>query len=186
MHEIKGLAFVLLLMLCVAASLPAQVVEQHLLEDVKAHPSCSYCGMDRQQFSRSRVLIRYEDGSTMAACSLHCAAVDLAVAIDKNPQTIQVADYGTGKLIDAESATWVIGGSKLGVMTQRAKWAFEKKADAEAFMKQNGGTHASFDEAMKATYEDMYADTKMIRERRKMRRRPMSGMQGPMPSHSHQ
>ena len=28
---------------------------------------------------------------------------------------------------------------------------------------------ATLDEAMKGAYEDMYADTKMIRERRKMR-----------------
>ncbi|MRR36998.1 NosL family protein, partial [bacterium] len=52
---------------------------------------------------------------------------------------------------------------------KRAKWAFESRADAEAFIKENGGKPASFDEAIKAAYEDMYADTKMIREKRKMR-----------------
>jgi nitrous oxide reductase accessory protein NosL len=81
-----------------------------------------------------------------------------------------VGDYGTKKLIDAEKASWVIGGNKMGVMTKRAKWAFEKKEDAEKFVKENGGKISSFDDAMKATYEDMYADTKMIRERRKMKK----------------
>jgi nitrous oxide reductase accessory protein NosL len=79
-----------------------------------------------------------------------------------------VGDFKTKKLIDAEKAFWVIGGSKPGVMTKRAKWAFESKADADAFIKENGGKPASFDEAIKASYEDMYADTKMIRDKRKM------------------
>jgi copper chaperone NosL len=58
----------------------------------------------------------------------------------------------------------------MGVMTKRAKWAFEKKEDAQKFMAENGGKTASFEESMKAAYEDMYTDTKMIRERRKMKR----------------
>jgi nitrous oxide reductase accessory protein NosL len=53
-------------------------------------------------------------------------------------------------------------------MTKRAKWAFGEKGAAEAFVKENQGKVATFDEAMKATYEDMNEDTKMIRERRKM------------------
>jgi hypothetical protein len=64
----------------------------------------------------------------------------------------------------------VVGGNKPGVMTKRAKWAFENKADADAFIKENGGTPASFEEAVKLSYEDMYQDTKMIRERRKMKK----------------
>ena len=31
------------------------------------------------------------------------------------------------------------------------------------------GRLATYDDAMKASYEDMYADTKMIRDKRKMR-----------------
>jgi nitrous oxide reductase accessory protein NosL len=55
-------------------------------------------------------------------------------------------------------------------MTKRAKWAFGKKEDAEKFKTENGGDLGSFEQAIKASYEDMYADTKMIRERRKMRK----------------
>ena len=137
-------------------------------EDTQKHPSCKYCGMNRQQFAYSRILIEYDDALTVATCSIHCAAVDLAINIDKIPKAIQVGDFNTKALIDAEKASWVIGGSKMGVMTKRAKWAFEKKEDAEKFIKENGGEAATFDVAMKAGYEDMYEDTKMIRERRKM------------------
>ena len=37
-------------------------------------------------------------------------------------------------------------------------------------MAENGGGTITFEQAFKAAYEDMYADTKMIQERRKMRR----------------
>ena len=77
-----------------------------------------------------------------------------------------VADYNKKNLIDAEKASWVIGGKIPGVMTKTAKWAFADKKDAEAFIKENGGKLANFEDAMKATYDDMYNDTKMIREKR--------------------
>ncbi len=62
--------------------------------------------MDRAKFAHSRVLIEYENGSSFGACSLHCAAVELATAIDKTPKAIMVADYATQKLVDAEKAFW--------------------------------------------------------------------------------
>jgi copper chaperone NosL len=138
-------------------------------DDVKQHPSCKYCGMDREKFSHSRMLIEYTDGTVVGTCSIHCAAMDLALNIDKMPKAVMVGDYSTKALIDAEKANWVLGGSKMGVMTRNAKWAFAQKGDAEKFIGQNGGKPATCDEAMKAAYEDMYTDTKMIREKRKMR-----------------
>jgi len=137
-------------------------------DDIKQSPSCKHCGMDRQKFDFSRMLIEYEDGTSMGVCSLHCAAVELATNIDKTPKAIMVADFGSKGLIDAEKAFWVLGGSKPGVMSKRGQWAFEKKENAEAFIKTNGGALASFDDVIKAAYNDMYEDTKMIREKRKM------------------
>ncbi|MFN3480171.1 MAG: nitrous oxide reductase accessory protein NosL [Thermodesulfovibrionales bacterium] len=142
-------------------------------DDIKAIPSCKYCGMDREKFSHARMLIEYEDGSSTGTCSIHCTAIELSVNLDKTIKSILVGDYNTKKLIDAEKAIWVMGGSKMGVMTKRAKWAFEKKEDAEAFIKENGGKTATFEEALKAAYEDMYEDIKMIREKRKMMRQKM-------------
>ncbi|MEW6586913.1 MAG: nitrous oxide reductase accessory protein NosL [Nitrospirota bacterium] len=131
---------------------------------------CPLCGMEKQKFGHSWMVVEYDDGRKVGFCSIHCAAVDLATNIDKTPVKIKVGDYKTKKLIDAEKAYWVLGGGNPGVMTKRAKWAFENKADAEAYMKDSGGSPATFDEAMKAAYEDMYSDTKMIREKRKMMR----------------
>jgi nitrous oxide reductase accessory protein NosL len=65
-----------------------------------------------------------------------------------------VADYNSKKLIDAKSAAWVIGGSKKGVMTKVAKWAFVDRKDADAFIKAIGGKSATFDEALKAAEKE--------------------------------
>jgi copper chaperone NosL len=135
-------------------------------DDIKKHPTCTYCGMDREKFNYSRMLTTYTDDSAFGSCSIHCAAIDLAASLGKTPKAIEVGDYNTKKLIDAEKATWVIGGKKPGVMTKVAKWAFEKPEDAKAFIKDNEGKVANFEDAMKTTYEDMYTDTKMIRAKR--------------------
>ena len=162
----KKTVFVVLLVACV---LMAPIFALAGDDDIAAYPNCPFCDMDRQKFAHSRVFIEYE-GDSEGFCSLHCAAVDLAVKIDQTPKAIKVGDYQTKKLIDAERAVWVIGGDKMGVMTKRAKWAFEKQEDAEKFVKESGGKISTFDEAMKSAYEDMYADTKMIRERRRAKR----------------
>lgn len=153
------------------------LVLAQVAEDIQKYPACKYCGMDRQKFAHSRLLLEYEDGAGLGTCSIHCAAVDLALNIDKTPKSIQVADYKTKNLLQAEKAAWVIGGKKPGVMTKRAKWAFADQKGAEDFIKESEGNLAGFDETMKATYEDMYADTKMIRERRAQKRKMMQQQQ---------
>ena len=137
--------------------------------DIGRHPACFYCGMDRAKFAHSRVHIEYDDGSTAGTCSLHCAALDMALNMGKGPVAIQVGDYSDSSLIDAESASWVIGGQKPGVMTRRAKWAFAQRGAAQAFIRKHGGKLGDFEQALQAAYEDMYQDTKMIRHKRKER-----------------
>jgi hypothetical protein len=132
--------------------------------------ACHYCGMKKAMFGHSWVNIEREDGSVVGVCSVHCAAIDMALNIDKPAKKITVGDYNSKKQIDADTAYWVIGGNKMGVMTTRAKWAFENKESADGFMKQNGGRLTTFEDVMKATFEDMYEDTLMIQKKRKMMR----------------
>ena len=152
---------------CLSASTAVPAAQQ---PDVLQSPSCRHCGMDREKFSHSRMLIEYEDGSTVATCSLHCTAVELANTIDRIPVSVRVADYDSKELLDVDTAVWVIGGSTKGVMTGLAKWAFASSPAAERFIKAEGGRIAGFDEAIKAAYDDMYQDTRMIREFREMKR----------------
>ena len=126
------------------------------MQDIKDHPECKYCGMKRELYAFSRMLIKYNDGTATGTCSIHCSSIDLALNTEKMPEVILVGDYNTKRLIDAEKAFWVIGGKKTGVMSIKGKWAFENRNDAVAFIRENGGQISSFDEAMKATFEDMY------------------------------
>jgi nitrous oxide reductase accessory protein NosL len=164
---------VVYLVLAVCLIFGGLAIAQQVKDDVTVHKDCKYCGMNRGQYDFSRMLIEYDDGTAIAVCSAHCAAVELANNIDKTPKAIKVGDFNGKQLIDAEKAFWVVGGNKPGVMSRRGKWAFEKNDDAESFMKANQGKAASFEEVMKMAYEDMYDDTKMIREKRKMKRMKM-------------
>ena len=130
--------------------------------------SCFYCGMFRSKFEHSWVIIAHEDGSNEGVCSIHCAAIDMALHADKSIRKITVGDFDTKKQIDANEAYWVIGGDIMGVMTVRAKWAFERKDRADDFMKNHGGRPANLREIIKVAFEDMYLDTLMIRKHRKL------------------
>ena len=133
-----------------------------------ADESCIHCGMKKSKFGHSWVIIEHDDGTIEGVCSVHCAAIDMALHTDKLVKNITVGDYYTKKQIDAESAYWVIGGDKMGVMTARAKWAFETKDAADKFMSEHGGRPANFDEVIKAAFEDMYTDTLMIQKKKQM------------------
>src|SRR4030042_3166482 len=102
-------------------------------DDISVHKACKYCGMDRGAYNFSRMLIEYGDGTIVAFCSIHCAAVDLANNIDKSPKAIKVGDFNGKQLIDAEKAFWVVGGTNPGGMPKRGKWAFDKKEEGENF-----------------------------------------------------
>lgn len=116
--------------------------------DVKKHNDCAHCGMNREKFSHSRMLITYADGSSVGVCSIHCIATELKKSKGKAVMMLEVGDYNSRKLINAEKAFWVIGGDKHGVMTSTAKWAFAVKSDAETFIKKSGGKLADYKEAL--------------------------------------
>ena len=154
LYFFAGLSFFFVAVLCWA------------LSDTDNHPKCPLCGMDRHNYTHSRMLLEYHDGSTLGTCSIHCTAMELAVNHTKMVTEFYAADYNTGQLIDGKKAFWVIGGTLSGVMTSRAKWAFEKRSEAEIFTRKYGGQISTFDDAMKATFQDMYEDLKVIRQKR--------------------
>lgn len=122
---------------------------------VEAPADCKQCGMNRTAFGYSRMVVTYKDGSSTGTCSINCVATDMKKQPGKEVKAFQVGDYVSKTLIDAKSATWVIGGKKKGVMTPVAKWAFADKKAAEAFVKENGGKLATFDEALAAAQKEL-------------------------------
>lgn len=115
---------------------------------VESPASCRQCMMDRSRSAQTRVLISYDDGSSSGLCSISCAATELKQNKDKQVKSFQVADYSTSELIEAQEATWVVGGSKEGGMNSPAKWAFARRETAQSFVTENGGELSTFAQLM--------------------------------------
>lgn len=117
---------------------------------VEAPAECVHCGMDRQAFARSRMLVVQEGGSRIGTCSIHCTAIELKKTDGRFATSLLVGDHGkpAHPLTDARTATWVIGGAERGVMTAVPKWAFAERRGADAFVQKNGGRLATFEEAL--------------------------------------
>lgn len=124
-------------------------------DDIDRHRDCADCGMDRKAYGYSRMLIGFRDGSEVGVCSLHCAVVELDRGPRREPAFLKVADRDTRRLINAETAVWVVGGRKRGVMTKLPKWAFATAAGAEKFVKANGGAIVPFAKAVAAAREEL-------------------------------
>ncbi len=154
-----------IMLLCIVSLLIA-ADHDGFSDDLKEYPTCLTCGMDRQKHRLGRMLLAYDGGSKAGTCSIRCTAVDMAAHREKTITNMMVADYATGKLIDAGKAVWVVGGGRTGIMSRRAKWAFEEKAAAEKFVTEHGGKMAAYDEAMQAAFGDMAGDVAMPQSRK--------------------
>ncbi len=124
-------------------------------EDIERHRDCASCGMDRKAYGYSRMMIVFRDGGSIGVCSLHCAIVELDRTPGREAESLLVADRNTRRLVDAQTATWVVGGRKPGVMTKQPKWAFATAAAAEAFVKANGGAIVPFAKAVAAARAEL-------------------------------
>jgi nitrous oxide reductase accessory protein NosL len=123
-------------------------------DDVDRHRECNHCGMDRKAYGYSRMLVRYEDGTETGVCSLRCVVVETSGNPGKKVKELLAADRDSRKLINAETAIWVMGGKKPGVMTNRPKWAFASRGAAGAFVKSYGGKIVSWEQALAAARDD--------------------------------
>ncbi len=147
--------------------------------ELTKYPKCPYCGMDRKQYHHSRHLVHYQDDLVDATCSLHCAAISLALNLDRGPKVIYAADFGAKDdpkpLTDVDAATYLIGSKLPGVMTKQSKVAFASKTAAEAAKTEQGGELGNFDAALQASYQSLASDTAMIRKKRAEKKKAQTG-----------
>ena len=132
----------------VASHAPAHGADKSEHADIRSHRGCAYCGMDRSQYSQSRMQITYADNSTVGVCSIRCLTIELKAQNRKKVRSIEVADFFTRKMINAEKACWVVGGSVKGVMTNSPKWAFADRVSAEKFINKYGGTLSGYEKVI--------------------------------------
>ena len=129
------------------------------INDIEKYPKCAYCGMDRRRFHFSRMLISYSDGTVDGLCSIRCAMTSLTMNMSKGPKGFWVGDNASAEeikpLIDALSATYLVGSTLPSVMSKRSKTAFSTPAAAEAANAEHGGEVVAFDKALVAAYTDV-------------------------------
>jgi len=139
---------------------PAKLADpEPQVNDIEKYPRCAYCNMDRRRFHFSRMLIPYADGTVDGLCSIRCAMTSLTVNMSKGPLAVWVGDNASPDdpkpLIDALTATYLVGSTLPSVMSKRSKTAFSTAQAADAAKSANGGEVMAFDKALAAAYLDV-------------------------------
>lgn len=167
---------------CTTDGTPNQFIPKKL-EDAKPlekefekYPKCPYCGMNRQEHHRTRMLVQYSDDLSDGVCSIHCLSLSLGLNIDREPKNIWGPDYAStqepGPLLPVDQLTYLVGAELKHAMTKRSKHSFASAEVAGGFQSRHGGVLAKFDDALRESYLDMASDVTMIRTlRAKYRKR---------------
>jgi nitrous oxide reductase accessory protein NosL len=161
--------------------IPKKAADAKPLEnEFEKFPKCPYCGMDRKEHHRARMLVQYSDDLNDGVCSIHCLSLSLGVNIDREPKNIWGPDYGSTTeprpLLPVDQMTYLIGADLKHAMTKRSKHSFASADVAKEFQTKHGGTLAKFDDALRESYLDMAADASMIRKMREERRKRAAEM----------
>lgn len=156
--------------------IPKKAADPKPLEsEFDKYPRCPYCGMDRREHHRTRMLVQYGDDLVDGVCSIHCLSLSLGLNIDREPKQIWGPDYGStaepSPLVPVDKLTYLIGADLKHAMTKRSKHSFASIDVAKQFQEKHGGTFGDFNEALRQSYLDMAADVAQIRKNREERRR---------------
>ncbi len=136
-----------------------------LVQEGKHKHWCPVCGMKIGMFYKTSHSSTLKDDTKRQYCSMRCLSVDNENnTIKKN--SIKVVDAKTEKLLDAQSATYVIGSKVHGTMSKVSKLAFASKNDALDFQKKYGGKILSFNDAFQKATESLSQDFVKFRTKR--------------------
>lgn len=129
-----------------------------LVNELEKYPRCVICNMDRRKFHYARHLLHYGDGTAQGTCSMHCAAECMLRERRRGFRTIYAPDYMSTaepkQLVEAASATYLIGSDLPGVMTPVSKVAFASRESALQAKQTYGGEIGSFATAIAASFDE--------------------------------
>jgi copper chaperone NosL len=173
---------------CATDGTPAQFTPKKaadakpLENELDKYAKCPYCGMDRKEHHRTRMLVQYSDDLADGTCSIHCLALSLGVNVDREPKAIWGPDFAATTeprpLLSVDTLTYLIGADMKHVMTRKSKHSFASLDVAKDFQAKHGGTLGDFNEAIKQSYLGMAEDVAQIRKNREERRKKMMQKQG--------
>lgn len=114
-------------------------------------PSCRVCGMWIDQYQKTAAELVYPDGGKEYSCGVACMLREVEDAGGiASFKSVKVHDWISGELVDAESASYVVGSQVIPDMVPNYI-AFAKRSDAEAFAAKEGGDVMDFNIA----YQDV-------------------------------
>lgn len=120
-------------------------------EDAHKRESCRVCGMYIDQYQKSAAELVLKDGTLEHTCGVACMLREVEDAGGISAfKSVHVHDWVTGKLVDAQTATYVIGSKVIPDMVPNYI-AFAKREEAEAFVAKEGGEVIDFNIA----YDDV-------------------------------
>ena len=151
--------------------------------DIGKYAKCPYCGMDRMEHNKTRMLVQYSDDLADGTCSIHCLALSLSLNIDREPKEIWGPDFGSTAeprpLLPVDKLTYLIGADLKHAMTKKSKHSFASADIAKEFQAKHGGTLGDFNQALRESHLGMADDVAQIRKNREERRkRAMQQKQG--------
>ncbi|TLS18929.1 MAG: twin-arginine translocation pathway signal protein [Betaproteobacteria bacterium] len=151
-------------------------------KEFEKYPKCPYCGMDRKEHHKARMLVQYSDDLADGVCSIHCLSLSLGLNIDREPKQIWGSDYGSAAeprpLVPVDNLVYLIGADLKHAMTKRSKHSFATPSVAKEFQAKYGGSLGNFNDALREAYLDMAGDVTMIRRNREERRRKAAQAKG--------
>ena len=161
--------------------IPKKAADAKPLEgDIEKYKKCPYCGMDRQEHNKTRMLVQYSDDLSDGVCSIHCLALSLGVNIDREPKNIWGPDFAATveprPLVPVDQLTYLIGADLKHAMTKKSKHSFASLDVAKEFQAKHGGNLAKFEDALRESYLSMADDVAQIRKNREERRKRAAEM----------
>jgi|GEM_PF-271915 len=119
-----------------------------MADDSHRHESCKVCGMYIDKYIRTAAELVYKDGRKEYSCGVACMLRLVEDAGGPSAfESIKVRDWSSDKVIDAETAYYVVGSKVIPDMLPNYI-AFETKEEAETFAAKEGGDVISFFQAM--------------------------------------
>jgi len=120
-----------------------------LAEQPQERESCEVCGMWVDKYEHTAAELVFKDGRKKHTCGVACMLreIDDAGGLDAF-ESVKVHDWVTGELVDADTATYVVGSQIIPDMVPNYI-AFARAKDAEAFAAKEGGDIIDFNIAFK-------------------------------------
>ena len=127
---------------------------------------CPNCGMMLNMWARTRHEFSNSEG-VHSTCSIRCMA-DMVQNSGEKAAHVKTALYlHPETMVDAATASYVVGSSAKGTMTMKSKLAFASSSDATEFAKLHGGKVVPFTTALMAATKELSMSRPKIEQKRK-------------------